>query len=509
MFTIKSPLLHQYLPLHAKWKPNKPALVDEEKTLTWQQLNNKSNQVANALLANGLKKGESVAILMGNCVEYAEIMYGILKAGGVIVPLNVAVPAEGLNNMLLDAAVNTLFIDSNYIATVEKINALGTKPNHVFIFSGKGDGYEDWRDRQSFEPCQVIVEEDDPVNIIYSSGTTGIPKGIKHAARNRCDAIKEVCVGHRYHEAAISICPIGLYSNIAWASLLTALVVGGTCIIQRTFDIPRWLDAIERFGVTHTMMVPVMFQRVIEHSEFSSQKVASLQTVVSGGSPLYAELKQRVTALFKCAVIELYGLTEGFMTCLQPEEAEGRLASVGKPMGGGDYIILDNDDKVLPWGEPGEICVRSVHWMVEYHNRPDLTAEVMFVDEQGIQWLRTGDIGRADKDGYLYIVDRKKDMILSGGQNIYPADIENEFIKHPNVSEVTVIGVPDEQWGEAPMALIVQVSDQAVSTEDLLAWINERVGKRQRVKHLAFRDDLPRNPNGKVLKRELRELYAN
>ncbi|MEH6752508.1 MAG: AMP-binding protein, partial [Paracoccaceae bacterium] len=208
-----------------------------------------------------------------------------------------------------------------------------------------------------------------------------------------------------------------------------------------------------------------------------------------------------------CAVIELYGLTEGFMTTLQPEEAEGRLSSVGKPVRGNDYILVDEEDGPLGWGETGEICVRSVHWMSEYHNRPDATKEAEYIDPDGVQWMRTGDIGRTDKDGFLYITDRKKDMIISGGQNIYPVDIEAIMADHPLVSEVAVIGVPDEKWGETPLALVVprgEAEGGSALGEELLAWTNARVGKRQKIKQVLIRSDLPRNPNGKVLKRALR-----
>jgi len=258
------------------------------------------------------------------------------------------------------------------------------------------------------------------------------------------------------------------------------------------------------------MGVPLQLQKIIDDPSFSPERVASMQAIVSGGSPLYAGLKNRLMEAMGCAIIELYGLTEGFMTTLQPEEAEGRLTSVGKPVRGHDYVIVSNDDRVLPWGEAGEICVRSVHWMVEYHNKTPETKDAMFFDERGTQWLRTGDVGKTDEDGYLYIVDRKKDMILSGGQNIYPADIEAIAIEHPAISEVSVIGISHEKWGETPLALVVPTAESSdVDTNALKTWINERVGKRQRVYAVALVDGLPRNPNGKVLKRDLREQFRD
>lgn len=513
-FNIHGPLLPDMVRLHGKWYPDKAALIDEQKTLSWSDIDRHSNQVANGLLALGVNKGDSVAVLMSNCVEFAEIMFGIMKAGGVVVPLNVFVSEEGLQAMLNDSASKALFCTSEQYARMadclSDVSSLIPQACLVHDDSEISDSlqYNAWRSQQALEDCGVEIDDKDPCNIIYSSGTTGLPKGIKHLHRRRIQSMYELALAHRYHFGAVAVCPIGLYSNIAWASLFCSLIVGGTCVIQKSFDPEQWIDAVRRYRISHTMMVPLQFQKVLEAPNFSRAAVASLQAVISGGSPLFAGLKQRINEQLNCAVIELYGLTEGFMTTLQPEEAEHKLTSVGKPVRGNDYIIVDDDDKVLPWGHSGEICVRSVHWMVEYHKRPDATQEVMYFDQRGLQWLRTGDIGRVDEDGYLYIVDRKKDMILSGGQNIYPADIEAVAVEHPAVSEVAVIGVPHEKWGETPLALVVLRSDaKADAAESILSWTNERVGKRQRISQVVTREDLPRNPNGKVLKRELRKEF--
>ena len=500
--------------LHGKWYPDKPAVIDEDKTLTWGQIDRGSNQVANGLKALGIGRGDSVAILMNNCVEYAEIMFGILKAGTVIVPLNLAVSEDGLETMLNDSAAKAMFFTPDqYERLSDRLERISSLSSSAVFVHGAAPGeqaanYEQWRDGQIAEDPDVAIDDNDPCNIIYSSGTTGLPKGIKHIHRRRIMSMYELALAHHYHFEAVAICPIGLYSNIAWASVFCALIVGGTCVIQKAFTPESWIDAVKKFGVTHTFMVPLQFQKVLEAPNFSSEAVASLEAVISGGSPLFASLKQRVIEDFGCAVIELYGLTEGFMTTLQPQEAENKLTSVGKPVRGHDYIIIDDDDKELGWGNSGEICVRSIHWMIEYHNRPDATKGAMYFDTRGKQWLRTGDIGRIDEDGYLYIVDRKKDMILSGGQNIYPVDIEAVIVEHPEVSEVAVIGIPHEKWGETPYALVVPTAGAAAALEErLLQWTNENVGKRQKINGLEIRSDLPRNPNGKILKRELRKEF--
>jgi len=515
-FDIKAPLLPDFVRLHGKWYPHKAAIIDEEKILTWSEIDQGSNQVAHGLKALGIGKGDSVAILMSNCVEYAEILFGVFKSGAVVVPLNVAVNEDGLETMLRDAEVRVMFFTPDqYPRMASRLDGIESMvPAGRFVVGGDDSGaapaYETWRSGQDDTDPDIAIDDDDPCNIIYSSGTTGMPKGIKHVHRRRTQSMYELALAHRYHFGTISICPIGLYSNIAWASLFCSLIVGATCVIQRQFDASSWIDTVEKYGVTHTMMVPLQFQRVLEAPNFSSAAVASLEAVISGGSPLFEGLKKQVIEQLGCDVIELYGLTEGFMTTLQPEEAAGKLSSVGKPVRGHDYVLLDDDDNELPWGSTGEICARSVHWMVEYHKRPEATREAMYIDASGLQWLRTGDIGRVDEDGYLYIVDRKKDMILSGSQNIYPADIEAIMVEHPDVSEATVIGVPHETWGETPLALVVLKSgSDANCAGDLLEWTNERVGKRQRISAVEIRQELPRNPNGKVLKRELRKQYQD
>ncbi len=511
-FEFSGPLLPDFVRLHARWYPDKPAVADEEVTLTWGELDRRSNAVANGLRSLGVRNGDSVAILLENCVEYVEILYGAWKAGAVVVPLNLAVNESGLMMMLQDAAVRVLVC--SLVQQQRLAGRLGEAASlladGVIVHDGASGAYVRWRDSQDTGQPAVTIGDDEPCNIIYSSGTTALPKGIKHVHRRRVQSIYELAMAHRYHYGAVSICPIGLYSNTAWGSLMCSLIVGGTCLIRRRFDPEAWIEDVERHQVTHAMMVPIMFQRILDAPNFRPAAVKSVQAVLSGGSPLFEGLKRRVMENFSCAVIELYGLTEGFMTTLQPEETEGRLASVGKPVRGNDYILLDDDDQPVAWGGTGEICVRSVHWMIEYHNRPDATREAMFIDSRGVQWLRTGDIGRTDEDGFLYIVDRKKDMILSGGQNIYPADIEAVMVGHPLVAEVGVIGVPDATWGETPVAIVVLRPGSAAGNvaPAILEWTNQQVGRRQRLREVRIVETLPRNPNGKILKRELRQTYV-
>lgn len=509
-FEIAPPLFHDFLRLNARWYPSKPAIIAPDASLNWCELNARANQVANGLRAAGIGRGGSVAILMSNSAAYVEVLFGILKAGAVAVPLNLTVSDDALQVMITDSGALALFISADQLGRVRAV------PGHdgvrVLLVAGDASqpsmSYEIWRSSQACSEPEVVIDDHDPCNIIYSSGTTAQPKGIKHLYRRRVQSMYELALAHRYHFAAISICPIGLYSNIAWASLFCALIVGGTCVIRQGFDVEDWLESVETHGVTHTFMVPVQFRRILDAPGFRKERVRSLQAVISGGAPLFEDLKRTIVRDFGCSLIELYGLTEGFMTTLQPEEAEGRLTSVGKPVRGNDYIIIDHEGRILKWGESGEICVRSVHWMSEYHNRPDATEEVRFTAPDGQVWMRTGDIGRIDQEGYLYIVDRAKDMILSGGQNIYPVDLETVLIRHPDVADIAVIAFPDEQWGEIPLAVIVASRSGFEDGEGILKWANARLGARQRIRQVRFVQELPRNPNGKVLKRVLRDRFS-
>ena len=312
----------------------------------------------------------------------------------------------------------------------------------------------------------------------------------------------------RFHSGAVTICPIGLFSNISLAALLCTCLTGGRAIVMEHFTPGDFIAEVERHRCTHVAMVPLQFQLVLEAPSFTREAVHSMRHMCTVGSPMHVDLKQRVGREFGAELIELYGLTEGILTTLDPEYLESKAASVGKPVPGTDLRIIDDAGREVPVGTSGEIVGWSRFVMSEYHNRPDATLETLWHDEHGRPWLRTGDIGRVDEDGFLYIVDRKKDMILSGGQNIYPADIEAVLKTHPAVFDCGVIGIPHDKWGETPLGLVLlRPGYESTDMETLRAWVNERLGRQQRLARVEVRTELPRNPNGKLLKRDLRKEY--
>jgi acyl-CoA synthetase (AMP-forming)/AMP-acid ligase II len=513
-FDVPSPLIPGLIAQHGRNQAAKPALLCGERRLTWAEFDRATNRVANGLIAAGLAPGARVAVLMANSAEMAEVLFGCGKAGISVVPINLSVTDAAVAAMIRDSGAAAVTASGEQCQRVDALLAAGELPSSLVKLgldapAGGWSDYRRWCDDQSAGPPSVEVKPDHECNIIYSSGTTGLPKGIAHSQGCRMHWATDLGLALRYHSGAVTLCSLGLYSNISWAAMLATILVGGTIVVMPAFTPAGLVELVERQRVTHGGFVPVQFQRLMELPESETRRCASLQTIMCCGSPLAPALKRETRDRLGCELIELYGLTEGIITTLAPEDFDRRLESVGKPIPGQWLRLVGDDDRESPPGVPGEIVGYGRLVMEGYHNRPDATREATWTDEQGRRWLRTGDIGRLDDEGFLYIVDRKKDMILSGGQNIYPGDIESVMLGHPDVAEVAVIAVPSGRWGETPLAVVVPRAGSRPDAAALAAWTNERVGRQQRVSGVVLRDSLPRNPNGKILKRELRAEYVS
>lgn len=512
-FQVPTLLVPDLITQNGRWLADRPALIDGAVTLSWQDFAAATARIANGLAALNVQAPARVAVLMDNRLETVLTLFGILRAGAVAVPLNIAVNDAAIAAMCTDADCVAVFASGTQCARIDALRASGTIGAHHFI--GYGPPREGWRDFHAFMAGQsstapvVAVAPDDECNLIYSSGTTALPKGIVHTHACRMHWAYDAALALRYRNGCRTLCSLGLFSNISWVSMLSTILVGGTIVLLRTFNPREALAVIESQRITHGAFVPIQLERLLAFPERRAYRTDSLETLMSCGSPLPADVKRRFPREFDCHLIELYGLTEGLMTILQPEELERKVLSVGKPVLGADICILGEDDREVAPGEIGEIAGRGRLVMAGYHARDEANREATWVDSAGAQWLRTGDIGRIDAEGFLYIVDRKKDMILSGGQNIFPADIESVMRDHPVVAEVAVIGVACERWGETPLAVVVLRPGLSIVAAELLDWTNARVGKQQRVSGVVWRDSLPRNPNGKVLKRELRREYSS
>ena len=500
-------LLPELISHNGHWRARHPAIVSAEGTLTWEDFAARVERIATGLSAAGLA-GERIGIVMDNEPAAIEIICGAMRAGTVAVPLNISVADPTIDTLLMDADIRGLFVSPAHRARIgERARALAILLVSTGEPSAGWQPFTDWRDSQPTGLDLPFPAGETLCNIIYSSGTTGAPKGIVHSHAARANWVHDLAHALRYHSGARTLLTTGLYSNITWVSMLPTLMLGGTLVLHAGFDAAAVLETFQRERISHVSMVPIQLQRLFAEPDFSAAALSSLQSVMCCGSPLAADLKADLLYLLPSSFFELYGSTEGIITTLAPEEAPAHMASVGRPLPGEGLAIIDGDDQLLPTGEPGEVVALSRFAMEGYWRRPDATADMIWTDGIGRHWLRSGDIGRIDPDGYLTITDRKKDMIISGGQNIYPADIEAVILAHPAVSDCAVIGVPSEKWGETPLAIVVARGGMALDDATLLAWTNERLGRQQKASAVELRSEIPRNPNGKVLKRELRAAY--
>ncbi len=390
-------------------------------------------------------------------------MFGIIRAGAVAVPLNVSINDAAIATMCADADCVAVFASGPHCARIDALRAAGALgARHFIACEWRGEGWREFDgffDAQSAAAPAARIAPDDECNLIYSSGTTALPKGIVHTHACRMHWAYDAALALRYRHGCRTLFTLGLFSNISWVSMLATILVGGTLVLLRAFSPREALALIEAERITHGGFVPLQLERLLGHPERGGYRLDSLETLMCCGSPLRAEVKRAFAHEFNCQLIELYGLTEGLITILEPEDFERKIQSVGKPVLGSDIRILDENDRDVAPGDTGEIVGRGRLVMAGYHARDEANREATWLDATGAQWLRTGDLGRLDAEQFLYIVDRKKDMILSGGQNIYPIDIESAILDHPAVAEVAVIGIPSERWGETPLAVVVLMLD--------------------------------------------------
>ncbi|HET7204140.1 MAG TPA: AMP-binding protein [Steroidobacteraceae bacterium] len=512
-YDVPRPIVPDLIVQHGRNQARKPALLEGARRLSWSEFDAATNRVANGLLELGLGPGQRLAVLMSNSIEMALVLFGAGKAGVSVVPLNISVTDAAVGAMVRDSSAAAVAASGDHCRRIDTLLEQGeieAGARLIGVSAPAGSTWLEfgsWHQRQSAAPPDVVVDEDTECNIIYSSGTTGLPKGIVHTHGCRMRWATDLAIALRYHSGAVTVCSLGLYSNISWVAMFCTVLAGGTIVVMPSFSARALADTISQFRITHGGFVPVQFQRLLELPDLQRRDFSSLQAIMCCGSPLPAALKRSTRDTLDCELIELYGLTEGIVTTLAPEDFDHRLESVGKPIPGQQLKLVRDDDTEAGHGELGEICGYGRLVMERYHNRPDATAEATWVDPEGRRWLRTGDIGRIDEEGFLYIVDRKKDMILTGSQNVYPADIEMVMLGHPAVREVAVVGIASERWGETPLAVVVPTA--TVAADELVEWTNARVGRQQRIAGVVFVEELPRNPNGKILKRELRKLYAH
>ncbi len=497
--------------MHARNQPQRPALMDltqPDGVMSYGALDALMDRVAASLQAAGLAQGDSVAICAQSSTAYAAVFLGALRAGVVVAPLAPSSTPQSLARMLADAQAKLFFVDESVAEVIGAAPAAG--PARIALDgSAVGQPLSQWLAPEGAAPQPVQIPPEAPFNIIYSSGTTGEPKGIVQPHGMRWVHMQR-CRAYGYTNTGVTVLSTPLYSNTTLVIFFPTLAFGGLVVLMPRFSVTGYLAACEKYRATHTMLVPVQYQRLMASPQFPQTDLSTFIGKFCTSAPFSAELKADVLKRWPGMLIEYYGMTEGGGTCILEAHAfPDKLGTVGRPATGSDIRLIDDAGNEVPKGEAGEVVGHSGGMMKGYHGQPEKTREAEWFDPTGKRFIRTGDIGRFDADGFLILFDRKKDMIISGGFNIYPSDLEEVLRQHPAVLEAAVVGIPSAEWGESPAAFVV-VRDGVAAPDagELLAWVNAKVGKTQRLVRLAYMDELPRSAIGKVLKRELRDSIA-
>jgi long-chain acyl-CoA synthetase len=484
---------------HAAARPDGVALIQDDLRLSYAELDQHMDRIAAALQRDGVRPRDSIAICAGAAIDYAALFLGALRAGVAVAPLAPSSTPEQIAGMVTDSGAKLFFLDAEVEA------ALSSVLDRIVAPRLRLEALGEWLTPEGAAPEPVAIEPDWPFNVIYSSGTTGTPKGIvqSHGMRfqhvNRGEA-------SGYGPAAVTLLSTPLYSNTTLVSFFPTMALGGAVVLMKKFDAKAYLELAQKHRATHTMLVPVQYSRLMAHPEFDTYDLSSFRMKFCTSAPFAAALKRDILNRWPGGLVEYFGMTEGGGSCaLVAHEWPDKLHTVGRPIPGHDIRLIDEDGKEVPVGEVGEIVGASAAMMNGYHNQPGKTAEAVWVSPDGKRYIRTGDVGRFDADGFLTLMDRKKDMIISGGFNIYPSDLEAVVKQHPDVADVAVVGVASDQWGETPVAFVVS---KGASADEIKAWANDRLGKTQRLSDVRLIDELPRSHIGKVLKRELREGYS-
>jgi long-chain acyl-CoA synthetase len=496
-------------------QPDAPMLTFGPDTVSWGELYERAVRVANALASSGVRAGERVAFLDRNSIEYFEAFFGCALLGAVSVAVNWRLAPPEMAAVVDDAAASVLVHGPDYR---EAVAVIRDRVPAVRTYVALAD-FPEWRDAGAGDPAGDPGFEpgpDDVVTQMYTSGTTGLPKGVMISGRNIATILKGAVEKYRVGPDTVSMVAMPLFhiGGTGWA--LAGMSRGGHSVIVRDIDPTEVLRVVEEHSVTSAFVVPAVLMMLLASPQLASTDVSSLRTIFYGASPISEDVLVNSMEALGCDFAQVYGLTEttGAITTLAPEDHDPDgprahlLRSAGRPLSYVELRIVDSvtgDD--LPPGAVGEIMARSDQTMLGYWDKPAETAAV--ISEDG--WFRTGDAGWLGEDGYLFLHDRIKDMIVSGGENVYPAEVENALQSHPGVADAAVIGVPDDRWGETVKAVIVRSpdagGDDAVLASDILAATRSRLAHYKCPTSIDFVAALPRNPSGKVLKRDLRAPY--
>ncbi len=500
--------------VHGRERPEKPALTFEGRAVTFAELDARSNQVAQALLAEGVGAADRVAILDKNSVEYFELLFGGGKVNAANVAVNWRLAAPEISQILQDSEAKVLVVGQDFAPMLDQIAGELVNVQKIVVVGGR-DGYtsyEDWVDAQPANDTGIESGANDVGFQLYTSGTTGLPKGVMLTNANLFSLLSIAAEDWGFDAESVNLVAMPLFHIGGSGYATVGFFMGCHTILMREVDPVGMLTMIPEKGVTNMFAVPAVLQFMLMVPGVADMDFSALRTIVYGASPISVEVLSGAITTFGCNFIQAYGMTEttGAVVALMPEDHDPtgpnayRLRAAGKAMHGVELRIVDTDtDTDAALGDVGEIWVRTGQNMLGYWRKPEETAKTITADG----WLKTGDAGYLDADGYLFIHDRVKDMIISGGENIYPAEIENCLMSHPGVADVASFGIPSEKWGETVHAVIVKAAGQDPTPEELIAFARERLAHFKCPTSVSYADALPRNPSGKILRRELRAPF--
>ncbi len=494
----------------AHLSPQRIGYIDETgERLTFKELNDRSNRIANAFLADGITAGDRVALLLMNCSEFVELFFALGKIGCVVVPLNWRLVPDELEFILHDSGATKLVFSDEFAETVTELHSRGDKTDiREWLHVTREEclpfaiNYGAFRDVGTETPPQSSVSLDDVLYIMYTSGTTGLPKGVVHTHRSSFAGTLTIAATTYFREDDVFLSPLPMFHVGALTPLTLSIYRGIRAVVMRNFDPVTAWQLIDRERITVGLLVPAMMNFMLQVPDLQRFNIEQWRWIMTGAAPVPYAMIEAYTNL-GVDVMQVYGLTESCgpaCLCSGAESLE-RIGTTGRSFFHTDVKVVRPDGTVCAPDEAGEVLVRGEHIMREYWNRPDATAETI-VDG----WLHTGDIGTQDADGFVYIQDRLKDMIISGGENVYPAEIENLLLTLDGVRDCGVIGQPSERWGESPYALVVRQTD-SLTEASVMQFLDGKLARFKMPCGVAFVDEIPRNPSGKILKRILRDQY--
>jgi len=492
----------------ARVSARRAALITDSQQISYAELDERSRRVCNGLLLLGLERQSRVAILSANRPEVFEIWQGVSLAGHVLTPVNTRLSAAEITFILEDSQARVLFVDGDIDVSVLEAADTLTGLKQIFAIDGhpSRNSYRDWRDQQTDTEPSVTRHADATVVQMYTSGTTGFPKGVELGHGSILTCVRSMMGQTAWAPGEVSLVTAPLFHTAGIAYAHCALQSGGSVVLLEDLSPETILEAIQKHAVSQALFVPALIRVLIEYPGCAETDFSSLKRILYGASPMPVSTLQRAMQIFSCEFEQGYGMTEtvGPVAMLRPQDHDSgpKLQSCGQAAPGSEIRVVDSDGNRCATGEVGEIIVSGLQLMKAYWNRPEDTAKTI---RDG--WLYSGDAGYYDADGYLYIHDRLKDMIVSGGENVYPAEVEKVLSRCSGIADVAVIGVPDDRWGEAVKALVVLQPGSEISAQDIIAYAQQRIARFKCPKSIEFIESVPRNPSGKILKKILREPY--